>query len=402
MKSQVNEKYKWVIVGLSFLMVFIGLGFCSSSKGLYLAPITEALGIKRSIFSISDTARFVTTAVVNMFFGTLVARFGTKKLIMAGFLSLILSCLSYCFAKDIVLLCVGGMLLGLGLAWTTTTMVGCVINRWCKKNKGKIMGVILSANGVGSSLATVVITYILNSGTDPFMYRKAYIVTTIILAVMAALIILFYREAPKDDAETKKEKVREVTKGGNGYLYVACGCILVTGLILQGVYGISAAHYADVGISAGRIAAILTIQSLLITFTKFSTGFMYDKFGMRVTMSVCLAASVFAMLSMLLSGINSMFGYVCSVFCALALPLDTVMLPLYAEELAPKEKYNKFLGIFVSFKEAGYALGAIVLNLFYDVLGTYNHAFIIFAVIMVVVLVVMQYVLSVARAHKNA
>ena len=337
-----------------------------------------------------------------MFFGTLVARFGKKKLIMAGFLSLILSCLSYCVAKDIVLLCVGGMLLGLGLAWTTTTMVGCVINRWCKKNKGKIMGVILSANGVGASLATVVITYILNSGTDPFMYRKAYIVTTIILAVMAALIILFYREAPKDDAETKKEKVREGAKGGNGYLYVACGCILVTGLILQGVYGISAAHYGDVGISAGRIAAILTIQSLLITFTKFSTGFMYDKFGMRVTMSVCLTASVFAMLSMLLSGINSMFGYVCSVFSALALPLDTVMLPLYADELAPKEKYNKFLGIFVSFKEAGYALGAIVLNLFYDVLGTYNHAFIIFAVIMVVVLIVMQYVLSVARAHKNA
>lgn len=44
------QRYRWVIVAASFLMVFVCLGFCSSSKSLYLAAITEALGIKRSLF----------------------------------------------------------------------------------------------------------------------------------------------------------------------------------------------------------------------------------------------------------------------------------------------------------------------------------------------------------------
>ena len=62
--------YKWVIVGLCFLMVFTNLGFCSSNKSLYLSAITEALGIKRSVFSIADSCRFVTTAIINLFFGS--------------------------------------------------------------------------------------------------------------------------------------------------------------------------------------------------------------------------------------------------------------------------------------------------------------------------------------------
>lgn len=47
--------YKWVIVTLSFTMVFVCLGFCSSNKGIYLSAITEAFGIKRSLFSINDS-----------------------------------------------------------------------------------------------------------------------------------------------------------------------------------------------------------------------------------------------------------------------------------------------------------------------------------------------------------
>ena len=87
------QRYRWVIVAASFLMVFVCLGFCSSSKSLYLAAITEALGIKRSLFSINDSCRYIATAVVNLFFGTLCARFGRKRLIAAGFACLIASML---------------------------------------------------------------------------------------------------------------------------------------------------------------------------------------------------------------------------------------------------------------------------------------------------------------------
>ena len=80
--------YKWVIVAVALLTVLTGTGF-TGNRGIYLTAITKALELERSLFSLSDSFRFLTTAVLNIFFGTLVVKLGTKKLIMAGYLSLI-------------------------------------------------------------------------------------------------------------------------------------------------------------------------------------------------------------------------------------------------------------------------------------------------------------------------
>ena len=64
-----NFDYKWVIIVCCFLMIMITLGFCSSTKSLYLDVVCDNLGIDRSAFSLNDTCRFVANAIVNLFFG---------------------------------------------------------------------------------------------------------------------------------------------------------------------------------------------------------------------------------------------------------------------------------------------------------------------------------------------
>ena len=132
-KWQSSTSYRWVIVSVCCLMVLTVLGFCSSSKSIYISPVCEALGISRSAFSINDSCRYIATAVVNIFFGALISKFGAKKLILAGFVSLITSMLIYAQSTNIIGFYIGGIFLGVGLSWTTTTMVGSVVNKWCKK-----------------------------------------------------------------------------------------------------------------------------------------------------------------------------------------------------------------------------------------------------------------------------
>ena len=138
--------YKWVIVAISFLMVCVSLGFCSSTKSLFLGTVTEYLGVDRGVFSINDSCRYIATAVLNLFFGVMVAKFGPKKLILAGIFCLIGAMVVYATATNIILFYLGGTLLGIGFSWTSTTMVGYVVNIWCKENKGTIMGAILASN----------------------------------------------------------------------------------------------------------------------------------------------------------------------------------------------------------------------------------------------------------------
>lgn len=68
--------------------------------------------------------------------------------------------------RTIYLFYLGGVLLGLGLAWTTTTMVGSIVHRWCPAHAGKIMGLILAANGVGAAVATQIVTPIIYAPGD--------------------------------------------------------------------------------------------------------------------------------------------------------------------------------------------------------------------------------------------
>ena len=180
------QRYRWVIVAASFLMVFVCLGFCSSSKSLYLAAITEALGIKRSLFSINDSCRYIATAVVNLFFGALCARFGRKRLIAAGFACLIASMLLYAYAPNIYLFYLGGVLLGLGLAWTTTTMVGSIVHRWCPAHAGKIMGLILAANGVGAAVAVLLYLLYAPFGIMALSYNSMGLLCGFLCAVYLA------------------------------------------------------------------------------------------------------------------------------------------------------------------------------------------------------------------------
>lgn len=409
-KLKQSFNYSWVIIVISALMVFTVLGFCSSSKSIYIAPICEALGISRSAFSINDSFRYVTTAIVNIFFGALIAKFGAKKLILAGFASLITSMLIYSQSTNVFGFYIGGIFLGLGLSWTTTTMVGAVVNKWCKKNKGTIMGAILASNGVGAALAMQILTPIIYQEGTPFGYRDSYRFVAMILLAVAVIMLIFFKNHPNKNEEVAevKQSEKSLDKSAQaailkkGYFYVGTVGIFFTGMILQGVSGIAAPLFKDAGIHSSYVATVLSVHALVLTLSKFSTGFLYDRVGIKKTSMICFIASLFAMVLLLCSGPSSagkIAAMAYGIISSFALPLETVMLPLYAREFAGENNFNKALGVFASVNTAGYAVGAPVANLCFDIMGNYNIFVCVCCVIIIATAVAMQF--SITKAHKD-
>lgn len=414
MDKRIKLEYKWIIIGLCFLMVLVCLGFCSSSKGLYLSPMTEALEIKRSAFSIGDSIRYISTAIVNMFFGILVSKFGTKKLICAGIVSLIVSTLIYSFASQLYWFYIAGAFLGVGFSWTTTTMVGTVVNRWCSEKKGTIMGAVLASNGIGAAVAAQILTPIIYQEGNKFGYRDAYILTSVILLIVLVLIAVFFKDKTgtmlKSDVNHKKTKTHDwvgvdiSTAKRNVYFYLTIICIFCTGMVLQGVTGIGMAHIKDVGISSALLATIASVHSLSLALSKFLAGVSYDKLGLKITAVICNASAVMAMVALAFvsdshSGVILAFVY--SVISSMALPLETIMLPIFAGDLFGHKSYEQILGIFVSVNTAGYAVGVPLMNFVYDIVGTYKPVLLIFAVLMVIILSVFQIVLNASKKWKT-
>ncbi len=409
--------YMWVIIALCFLCVCTGLGLCSGGRTMYLTAITEALNIKRSAFSLNDTFRYVTTTVVNLFFGLLISKFGTKKLMCAGFVCLIGFALLNSYAERLYVFYIAGILLGIGLSWTGTTMVSAVINKWCTKNKGTITGAVLAANGLGSAVGVQILSPIIFEPGNPFGYRNSYRLVAVALAITLLLILIFFREAPKGAEKTsvpfqKKRKTRGAGWVGmeysdattKPYFYLALICMMLTGMALQGLNGIATPHMYDLGLDKPYVATLMTISSLCLLGSKFLTGFMYDRAGMKITMNICLLCSFLSLAGLVLitnTPIGKIIALVRIIFASIALPLETVMLPLFASELFGNKSFDKIVGVFSSASTAGFALGAPLANLFFDLFGNYNLPFIIFAVIMLFVTVTMQFVLRSANRDKK-
>lgn len=407
--------YKWVIVALSFLMVCISLGFCSSTNSLFINKITEYLSVERSVFSLNQSIRFIATAVVNLFFGTLIAKFGPKRLIIVGMCCLIGAMSIYGAAESIYVYYIGGALLGIGFSFTGTAMVGYVVNIWCKENKGTIMGAILASNGLGGAVAMQIVTPIIESSLAG--YKNAYYLIAIILAVVAVLLLIFFRSKPKN-VELPKEKVSTHKKArGESWVgidfkillkkwwfYGLLVCVFFTGFVLQGITGISAAHMKDVGISPAYVATVLSVHSIALAGFKFLTGFIYDKFGLRVTSTLCSVTAVVVMVVLALvsnSTVGMVLAMIYGIFSSLALPLETIMLPIYTSDICGQKSYAKVLGVVVAVNVSGYATAAPSVNLCFDLTGSYNLALYICASIMTLVIIGLHFVITAARKEKK-
>ena len=408
-----NSIYKWSVVVCCCLMVMVALGFGSSTKSLFPDEIARDLGLDRSVVSLGESCRYIATAIVNIFFGKLILKFGAKKLIFAGFVSLIASMTIYAYAQGILAILIAGTLLGIGFSWTTTTMVGYIVNIYHPKRKGTIMGIVLASNGLGGAIAISLAGAFINPDVVG-SYRNAYKMIALVFAATLLLLLIFLRDEKKSNTRadnTSYDKNTDV-RGlefhelwRKPFFILSLVCIFFSGFILQGTTGISAMHFKDVGIDYSAVKSILSFSSLLLAFSKFFTGFIYDKKGLRISVTVCLIlASISAILLALTKENNLGFALAIaySIISTLALPLETIMLPIYAVDLCGTRSYTQVLGIYVSVNTAGYAVSAPVMNLCYDVFGSYNIALIASAIVMSAVLIIIQYVISAShKAQKN-
>jgi len=409
-----NEKTnRWLTVIACFVMVMVALGFAGPIKTLFPDEIAKALGVERSLVSVGESCRYIATAVVNIFFGMLIAKFGPKKLVFAGFVSLIASMLAYWAADNLFMIYLGGTLLGGGLSCKNTKMVGYIIGMWCKENKGTIMGAVLASNGLGGAVAIQIVGGLINPD-EVGSYHGAYLVLAVIFAVAAVVVLLLMREKPKEEntasAPAKKKKRGQEWEGidfrtalRKWYFWGILACIFFSGMVLQGTHGIVAMHYKDVGIDYGAVKGLLSFGSILLASAKFLTGFIYDRTGLRVTSGICIFISVVS--SFLLAVIKGdsvgfILALIYTVISQYAMPLETIMLPIYANDLFGNKSYSQVLGLFVSVNTAGYAVGAPIMNLCYDIFGSYAPSLFLVGGIMAVMLILSQFVITAAHRDK--
>ena len=434
-KTRVASWYKWVIAVLSGMIIFVGLGWNSGTRSLYTRTITVLRDINRAAYSLSTSIRFGTTAILSLFFGTMIEKMGAKKMVLCGITSLFISCVINSVATKLWMFYVAAVFLGTGLAWCTTSLIGFVINRWFTEKRGTVTGLVLASNSLGAAFGTQVLSpliyrdeQLVNAveagapvtlpgntlfrflGTD-FGYQDAYTLVACVLVAIFVIVVLFYKEAPKGQtvvhekpAKGKKKPSRAAAWVGMSfaeairkpYFYLIVLCVYLTGASLQAANGIAAPHMEDCGITGSMVALAVSAHSLVLSCAKILGGISFDKFGRRRTLFVMHTIGAVSLLLMAFVTSAEHYGLAMAyeTMVSLAMPLETIMLPLIAADLFGDKDDARMMGIMVAVNTFGHATGEPIASLVYETIGSYNAILLVFAAIMVCVLVLFQLVMK--------
>ena len=420
--------YAWVIFGTAFFMVFVSLGFGSSTKGAFLTSITGSLGLQRSIFTIGDALRYITTAVLSLFFGRTVKKLGLRTMALLGFIFMTLSFLVNGFAPRITAFLqslipeaqaslrdfmrylpfyLGGILLGAGFAWASTTLASVIVRRWFASGQGTVTGIVLAANGLGGFVSEIIVTKIIfgadgSLSNEASHWQAASFVIAGLMFSAGILIWLLFRNEPEDigqeafrlkESAKKKQKTSE-WEGLSAkeafrkpWFYLAGLGFFLVGFCVQSMSNIAKPYIYDMGYEKNFVITVFSIHALILVAGKILTGIGNDTIGLRKTYALCTFAAMLSFLSLFFlpkagSGRfgEILFPWVYSVISSFGLPLETVMISLMAAYLFGKKDFPRIMGYYLALTTFGCAIGAPVANVFYDIQGTYKWIVLVLAV----------------------
>ncbi len=430
--------YGWYVFAACFLMIFITLGFGSSTKSTYLAQICADLGFLRSAFTVNDALRYVTTGALSFVFGCVVSRLGPRNMTLFGFVFLILSFLIYGVATKLWHFYIGGIFLGAGFAWTGTSIVGYVVEKWFTDNKGTLMGILLAANGLGGLVSEIAVNKIVldytqsiaeGEGVYPALirffadllgvtgWRLSYLLTALLFLITGTVVFCIMKDSPAHMGLTPPVSAKAAGKPRGldwegydtgdilkkPYFYLSGFCVFAIGFILQSSTNIAKTHMLDNGFDAESITLLFGFSSLLLAFSKIIAGFMYDRWGIKTVFVFCCTCALISLVFLsAIDGNTVGLAWIYVVASPLSLPLETVIIPLLVMQLFGKRAFSSMLGYYLSFNMLGYAAGVPVVNLFYDIFGTYKGVLMVQTAVMAAVTVLSLVSLALADRDRLA
>lgn len=385
--------YRWVIAAACFGMIFICDGFAAGYRGLFLTAVSNGLGVKRTLVSVSESCRFLAAALVSIFYGTLRARFSARKLTGAGFFILTAALILYSCTNTVYGFWAAGALMGIGTSFISTTMASSLIHQWFDKNVGSITGVVFASSGLGSALGSQIVSPILY-GEDPFGFRTAYRITAVVVVAAALVIVPLLREkrtAAPVEGKNKKGKadswsITAESRGDGIYKTVIGICVFLCAASIMGVNSIYSSHMLDVGIPAGTAGRAAGILSLSLLASKLLTGVFFDRFGLHTVLGICQGATAVAFtMLLLLNETAAAAALIFPVVFAFALPLETIMIPLIVSDVFGTAAYNRVLGFYTAVTCAGFTVAGPLSNLIFDTFGSYRTAILGYGGVMILV-----------------
>ncbi len=417
-----EAKYAWMAFAAICIMAIMWTGIQYNCMNLYAAPVVDDLGITRTQFMVVLSIPAVISATVSLLcFGIIEERVGIRRMLLIGGTLNTLAFVTWFFMDSISMLYLGGALYGCGCSITAYNTVAAGVNRWFKQRMGSLIG---TANSLGN-VAGIVFAMVIAALIATVGWRYSFGICVIMSAASAVACVLLYKGNPRDlgvvamyededgvddagvsfgdesvvsDAAATKVVVdgasqapadhapsgvpfRSAVRSPRMWL-LAFGYLLLS-MTSYGMMSTLPLFAIDLGFGALQ-GQVVSVSLFAAAVMMVPLGVICDRLGTKWGLALCGALTAAAALMLRMSGIPVQVVLLAAACSGAAYSACAVTVGTGVKEAFGEVEFSKKLGLCSGCSYIGLALGPVLVNLAFDVTGTYALILLLFPVLAIV------------------
>ena len=392
-----SSNYAWCVMVLLTLMQFVYAGLTLSTVTLYMEPILSAHPeLSRTAYSLTITLNGGANAIISVFYGKFVEKFGMKTMISVCSLLMIAGVLLYANGTVIWMFYLAAILQGISLCFCSGASCSIIFSKWFAHSTGTL----LSITAIGSGLAGVIFSPIVSTWISTIGWTGSLYINCAIVVFTAVLLIVFLKDSPEKYGIKPmwNDKVKIADESGEIISYGVtskeayktiqfwCGTVGIGlfGLIIYGAICNIAVFSSDLGYDGGIMLSVMYAANIIL---QLPFGILADKLGIRTCM---VAYSLMAIGAVFIYATAPAIGmmYVGTVLLGGSFCILKATLPVYTLQIFGNRAQGQIMGIMIAVMNCGVAFGMPVLNAAYDLTGSYSGMFKLFGFVGVALAVI--------------
>ena len=396
-KSQVFYGY-WIVVA-TFLSVFITMGCGFYGFSLFVRPLQAELGWGRGEIMAALTMLILVQGIAAPFMGRLIKRHGARRVIFMGSLVSGLGFVLVSLTNSLWYFYLSYFVIGVGMTAMGTVPSSAIVSNWFKRRRGMAIGIMSSGIGAGGFvIAPLIGGYFIPN----FGWRASYLVLALITwVVIIPIALLVIKTKPADmglypdglvaheavsitEASTSTPEGLNLSRAwGTPALWLIAAGLLLSNFSQVGIVQSQVPHLQDIGFPVTTAAAALGAVALWSAVGKLGFGWLCDRVASKYACAIgILLQTIGAVILMNLGATSStaviwLYAIIMGLGVGSWLPTASML----TSTTFGLTDYGTIFGVVTLFLNTGAAAGPLMAGYMYDVMNTYQWAFIIFLVL---------------------
>jgi MFS family permease len=377
----------WLVVFGSTLALIVGNGpIILFSFGVLLQPVSAEFGWQRSVLASAVVVSHISGALMMPFVGTLVDRFGVKRIALPAIVMFALATASagLLSGSPIAFILLYGFL-GLVGAGHSTLTYGRAVSTWFDARRGLALGVTLAGIGIGAALIPKYTEYFVAS----YGWREAYFALGALLFLLGfPSVALFVRDRPpqvlSERAHLEGVTLREALCGYR--FWAAAISILFAAAAINGTIAHIVPILSDRGIPMGIATTAIAASGISLIVGRVLSGLALDRVYGPYVAAFFFVIPLIGM-AMLGLGAAGPVAIVAAVFLGLGIGAEGDIMAYLTSRYFGMAHYGVIYGCVLAFFTLGSGLGPWIMAHAFDAFRAYSAGLIGLGIALLVAIV---------------